>query len=202
VAVPARIAPERGTAVNPAANLVTDLVEDLRTGFDRSFGEPPRRQIGEVDELLALCAGGRPYVLRLSETAGLFSDRPVTALPGPAPALLGVAGFSGAIVPVYDLSTLLGGSGPGPQAPRWLVLASGAPALALAFDELDGHLRVPVDTIIAETDGHAPRSRLRGMVPMPGGTRPIIHVPSVRAAVHAINATGPPEPDRPSEGEW
>ena len=100
----------------------------LRQDFDRSFTEPARRHDVEHAELLAVRAGGRPYALRLSQTAGLYPDRPVTPLPGPLSALLGVAGFGGTIVPVYDLAALLGH--PLPERPRWLVLASGAGANA------------------------------------------------------------------------
>jgi chemotaxis signal transduction protein len=165
---------------------VTDLVGELRTAFDRSFAEPPRRQIGDVDELLALRAGDRRFALRLNETAGLFPDRPVTALRGPVPALLGLAGFSGAIVPVYDLAAVLGHPRTDAGSPRWLVVAAGTPPLALAFSELEGHLRVPVDTIVAEADGQGVAGALHGMVLLPGGTRPIIDVPAVRSAVHAL----------------
>jgi purine-binding chemotaxis protein CheW len=164
--------------------LVTDLVGDrlaaLRGDFDESFAQPLRRHDNEHDELLAIRVAGRPYALRLSQTSGLFPDRPVTPLPGPLPALLGVAGFSGAIVPAYDLATLLGH--PIAERPRWLVLAAGSPALAFAFHELDGHVRVPTDTII--TEGHEGSGSLRGMVPLPGGTRPIVDVTAARAAVH------------------
>ena len=170
--------------------LVTNRLADLRADFDRSFGEPARRHDEEYAELLAVRAGGRAYALRLSQTAGLFPDRPVTPLPGPIAALLGVAGFSGGIVPVYDLAALLGH--PAPDRPRWLVLAAGGPPLALAFHDLDGHVRVPARSIMAE--GAAGRGSRRGMVPLPGGTRPIVDLPAARAAVHTLTGhavTGP-----------
>jgi purine-binding chemotaxis protein CheW len=166
------------------SDAVTERLDELRTGFDQSFAGPPRRHDLESCELLALRAADSRYVLRLSQTAGLFSDRPITPLPGPLPALLGIAGFSGTIVPVYDLGTLLGH--PAPESPRWLVLAAGTPALALAFHELDGHLRVPNESIVGEADQHGRRGCLRGMVPLPGGTRAIVDVPSVLTAVHAL----------------
>jgi chemotaxis signal transduction protein len=157
----------------------------LREDFDRSFTEPARRHDVEHAELLAVQAGGRPYALRLSQTAGLYPDRPVTPLPGPLSALLGVAGFGGTIVPVYDLAALLGHRLP--ERPRWLVLASGAPPLALAFHGLDGHVRVPADT-----RNPAAGDCLRGMVPLAGGTRPIVDLPAARAAVHALTGHAGP----------
>ena len=155
----------------------------LRRDFDRSFSEPARRHDADHVELLAVRAGDRPYALRLSQTSGLFPDRPVTALPGPVGALLGVAGFGGAIVGVYDLAALLGH--PAPERPRWLVLAAGAPPLAFAFHALDGHVRVPADVLVTETTGH-PDGCLRGMAPLAGGTRDIVDLPAARAAVHAL----------------
>ena len=172
-------------------HLATDRLADLRGDFDRSFAEPARRHDVEYAELLAVRAGGRPYALRLAQTSGLYPDRAVTPLPGPLAALLGVAGFGGAIVPVYDLAALLGH--PVPDRPRWLVLAGGAPPLALAFHELDGHVRVPAGSIMAEggvmTERDAGASHggcLRGMVPLAGDTRPIVDLPAARAAVHAL----------------
>jgi purine-binding chemotaxis protein CheW len=167
------------------------LASDLRRRFDESFAAPPRPPLADTDELLALRAGGAPYALRLRQAAGLYSDRPVTPLPGPVPALLGVAGFSGAIVPVYDLGALLGT--PSTGVPRWLVLATGAPALAVAFDELEGHLRVTTEALVDEPGGHPPQGYLRGMVALPDGTRPIVDLPAVRAGVHAL--TGAREPN-------
>jgi chemotaxis signal transduction protein len=162
---------------------VADRITGLRDDFDRSFAEPARSHDDEHVELLAVRAGGRPYALRLSQTAGLHQDKPVTPLPGPLPALLGLAGFAGTAVPVYDLAALLGH--PGPARPRWLVLATGSPALALAFHELDGHVRVAVGEIVGETarDGSG---FLRGMVTLGGEARPIADVPAARAAVHAL----------------
>ncbi|MGI5242552.1 chemotaxis protein CheW [Dactylosporangium sp. CA-139066] len=167
----------------------------LRTDFDRSFADPPRAEVAGHDDLLAIRAGGVRYALRLPQAAGLFPDRPVTRLPGPLPALLGVAGFRGAIVPVYDLAAVLGtrgtaaGSSASGTVARWLVLAAGNPPVALAFEALDGHLRVPRDGLVEEPAGHGPHGCLRGIVPLPDGARPIVDVPAVRAAVQA--AAGP-----------
>jgi purine-binding chemotaxis protein CheW len=172
---------------------VTVRLAELRRDFDRSFTEPARRSDREHVELLAVRAGDHAYALRLSQTAGLYSDRPVTPLPGPVAALLGVAGFGGGTVPVYDLAALLGH--PAPDRPRWLVLATGAPSLAFAFHHLDGHVRVSADTIVVEA-GEAAGS-LRGMVPLPGGIRAIVDLRAARAAVHEL--TGHPDMDADEE---
>jgi chemotaxis signal transduction protein len=162
---------------------VAGRIERLRREFDRSFAEPVRRHDEEHVELLAVEAGGRPYALRLAQTAGLYPERPVTPLPGPLPALLGLAGFAGTVVPVYDLSALLGH--PGDTSPRWLVLATGSPPLGLAFHELDGHVRVAAAAIVGEQAG-ARRGCLRGIVGLDGASRPIVDVPATRALVHTL----------------
>jgi len=161
---------------------VTARLAALREEFDASFARPLRSHDDDQAELLAIQAGGRPYALRLSQTSGLYPDRPVTPLPGPLPALLGLAGFGGAITPVYDLSALLGH--PVPDRPRWLVLAAGTPSLALAFHDLDGHVRVPSAAIV--TEGHEGSGCVRGMVPLPGGIRPIVDVVAARNVVHRL----------------
>jgi chemotaxis signal transduction protein len=159
---------------------------ELRARFDASFAAPPPAAARDADELLALGAAGHPYAIRLRQTAGLYADRHVVALPGPVAALLGVAGFSGTTVPVYDLGALLGHpADPGP-APRWLLLAGGTPPLALAFTELHGHLRIPAGGIVADPDGRGEAGCVRGMVVLPDGTRPIVDLPAVRAAVRAL----------------
>jgi purine-binding chemotaxis protein CheW len=167
-----------------SATDVKDRLAGLRADFDRSFTEPARQHDADHAELLAIRAGHRPYALRLSQASGVHCDRPITPLPGPQAALLGVAGFTGAIVPVYDLAALLGHAVP--DRPRWLVLAAGTPHLALAFHGLDGHVQVAAALIVDEPAEAGRRDVLRGMVPLPGGTRPIVDLPSARAVVHQL----------------
>ncbi|MBU2664244.1 chemotaxis protein CheW [Actinoplanes bogorensis] len=169
------------------AGTVGSRLRRLRTDFDQSFAEPARSHDEEHLELLTIRAGGRPYAIRLSQTSGVHPDRPVTPLPGPQPALLGLAGFAGAVVPVYDLAALLGH--PVAEVPRWLVLAAGTPPLGLAFHDLDGHVRSATSDIIRESGdeaGDRRRGSLRGLVDLPGGSRPIIDIPATRAMVHAL----------------
>ena len=163
---------------------VEDRIERLRRDFDRSFADPVRSHDEEPIELLAIRAGERPYAIRLAQTAGLHPDRPVTPLPGPLPALLGLAGFAGTVIPVYDLAALLGH--PIADRPRWLVLAIGTPPLGLAFHALDGHVRVTAGAIMAENGAEGRRDSLRGLVSLDGVARPIVDVPAARAAVHAL----------------
>jgi chemotaxis signal transduction protein len=178
--------------VTTPGDVASVRLSDLRAEFDTSFATPPRHHEAKYDELLAIRAGQRRYVLRLAQTSGLYRDRPVTPLPGPVPALLGVAGFSGTIVPVYDLGTLL--RYPAPEVPRWLVVAAGTPPVALAFHDLDGHLRVPTESIVGESGRDGLPGCLGGMVTLPDDTRPIVDIPAVRAAVLALTGKAPSGP--------
>lgn len=159
-------------------------VDRLRADFDHSFSVPLRTLDDEAVELLAVGVGGRAYALRLSQTSGLYPERPVTPLPTSVPALRGLAGFAGVVVPVYDLATLLGH--PIADEPRWMVLATGTPPLALAFHQLDHHVRVQVTDVVDGAGAAESRGCLRGMVRLPDGDRPIVDVPATRALAHRM----------------
>jgi chemotaxis signal transduction protein len=156
----------------------------LRRAFDQSFGEVALVDRTPLDDLLAIRVGDRPFALRLSEVAGLFVDRAVTRLPTTVPELLGVMTVRGALVPVYDLAALLGW--PGSTRARWLVIAAGT-RVGLAFDQLDGHLRIQrqaITTPVAASDGEAHASRhVQEIAQLEDGRRPIISLPSVLDAI-------------------
>jgi chemotaxis signal transduction protein len=126
---------------------LSDRATLLRLEFDGGFAEPPRTRESALVDLLAVRVGRDAYALRLSEVTGLYADRTLTQMPGASVDFLGIAGFRGAVVPVYDLRVLLGHGGGEP--PRWLVLAAAA-AVGLAFDAFDGTLRLPSDALAAQ----------------------------------------------------
>ncbi len=161
---------------------VTERAAELRREFDRTFSEPVRLDPATKEELLAVRVGGQACALRLSEITGLFVDKKITRVPGGNAALRGIAGFRGALLPVYDLPVLLGH--PGTQTPRWLVIASAAP-VALAFDAFERQLRVSRDEILpqsarSETTGYA-----REIVRTRTFIGPILHLPSILEAIKA-----------------
>jgi len=164
-----------------------DGLTALRAAFDRSFMEAPRPPDTGGAHLLTFRAADRRYALRLEETAGVFADRPITALPGPRPELLGVATFRGQVTPVYDLAALLGHQAGTPG--RWLVLVAGSPTLAVAFDELDGHVLVPAEALSRYPAG-AGRRGLSGMVQLDEQALGIVDLAAVRATIHANSGHG------------
>lgn len=153
---------------------------ELRRSFDRSFAKPPQgRQAAPLD-LLAIRLCGEPYALRLVAVTGIFAGKKLTPLPQAAPEFLGIAGFRGSIVPVYDLRVLLGYAGG--EAPRWLVVAGSRP-VGLAFEGFDGHLRLPQEDIAQQECNDTERPHVRELARVAGQPRPIVDLASVLAAI-------------------
>lgn len=156
---------------------------DLARAFDADFVRPAMPRARGTEDLIAIRVADAPYALARGELAGLYVDKAVTALPGAAPGLLGVAGFRGALVPVYDLRALLGGPATDDDAPpRWMATAAAAP-VALAFTRFDAFLRAPRDAIASHAGGaagHAHRA-LR----IDGALRPILEVAWIVEAIRA-----------------
>jgi chemotaxis signal transduction protein len=155
---------------------VHDRTAALRLAFDRAFAEPFRLDAPATENLLAVRVGAQACALRLSGIAGLFADRKITRVPGSAAALIGLAGFRGALVPVYSLQALLGVGGARPS--RWLAIAAAAP-VALAFEAFEGQLRVSPDAILAAETHRALGGCAREFVRLGDFAGPILHLPSV-----------------------
>jgi chemotaxis signal transduction protein len=153
-------------------------VAALRDAFDAGFAAPAEVVRPPEVALLAVRVGAEPFALRLLETAGMLSARPIAPVPSRRAELLGVCALRGALVPVYSVARLLGRA-EAPEGPRWLVLASagGEDRLALAFAGFDGHLRVAAAVVAAaapDTSGH-----VREVVELDGAARPVLSVPSL-----------------------
>ena len=163
-------------APSPEMRRLVGRADELRLAFDRSFAEVQRVGAIPHDDLLGVRLGADPYAIRLSEIAGLVADKPVTRLPSRVPWLIGLAGFRGAILPVFDLALLLGYSAA--AGSRWLVIAAREP-VALAFDTFDGHLRLSRDAIAPADSDRGRRTEVRDMARVAGGVRAILHIPSI-----------------------
>ena len=161
---------------------VSERAAELRRNFDRSFAEPPSIVKSAIEDLLAIRLRAQHFVVRVSEIAGLFADKKITRVPGADASQLGIAGFRGSIVPVYDLQSLLGLSRS--ETPRWLVIAAAAP-VALAFETFEGQLRVSPDAIRPQQSQSQTHSCTKDFVQTAGVLRPIVHLPSVLDAIRA-----------------
>lgn len=150
---------------------------ELRDAFDSSFARMPEERAGASEKLLAIRIGGEPHALRLSEIAGVFVDRTITPVPSRSPALLGIAGVRGSVVPVFDLGALVGYA-PAARA-RWIVIAA-RERVGFAFDAFDGHLATAAGAIMRAREGTA---HVREVVRTGDQLRPIVLLESVIAAL-------------------
>ncbi|MGE0453562.1 MAG: chemotaxis protein CheW [Vicinamibacteria bacterium] len=167
---------------------VTARALQLRGDFDRSFATAERAERAEFTDVLAVRIATQGYALRASDLAGLFKARAVTPIPSPRPELLGLAGLRGRVVPVYDLRLLLGH--PRGERPRWLVLAAGPEALALAFDDFEGQFRVAREDLTGAGPRTAPKPD--GQAVRTGDVlRRILDVPSLVEAIKAARGEDP-----------
>ncbi len=135
-------------ALEPAP--ISDDAARLRDAFDRSFAAPLRVPVPVVDAI-AVQAGGGPCAFAQGDIAALRTDLHITPVASPHPALRGVASFRGALLAVWDLGLVLHGA---PVASlRWCAVLRGETA-AVAFDRLDGRVRVPAPLgRVIELDG-------------------------------------------------
>ncbi len=128
----------------------TSSAADLRAAFDSAFAAPYAAQHRATTDYVAIRLGGHVHAVALNEIAGLYSRIAIVPCPSPLPELLGLAGFRGALVPVYDLAALLGHP---PVAGRWLALLADR-SVALAFDEFEEHFRVDTaDLAVTPSNG-------------------------------------------------
>lgn len=148
----------------------------LRADFDQAFAKAPREAGPDPTGMLAIRIAGEPYALRLEQVGGLHADRRIMPLPSSVPALRGVAGFRGQIVPVYDLALLLGHARS--AAPRWLVLVRCEQALALAFDQFEAHFTAAPDQVMSGAQ-LPERDHLCDTVQGSDVLRPVIDLPSL-----------------------
>ena len=148
----------------------------LRDAFDGSFAEPPPAVKHDVERFLAIEVAGTAYAIAQTEVAALFVDRPVAALPSAAATCLGVAMLDGELAPVHSLAALLG-HGASDAPPRWTLRVAGS-ALALAFDRLDGQLRVVRDAIAPLQSGMA-HPLIAATIGADGAVRPIVRLDAI-----------------------
>lgn len=156
--------------------MVALSVEALRRDFDGSFALPTRApDVGSVD-LLAIRVRGKPFALRIGEIAGVATGRRLTQVPSSNPALLGLVGVRGTLVAVFDLGTLLGEPLAG-QPARWVALCGGHDQLAVAFDDVEGHLRL-LESELGATEGER-HALVEHVIRGDGALRPIVSVPKI-----------------------
>jgi purine-binding chemotaxis protein CheW len=121
---------------------MSESLEKLRREFDGAFAFPPASKVADVDSFLAIRIGADPYAIRVEDISSILPRQKISRLPSRQPTLLGLAGFRGRIVAVFDLASLLGYESRS-KDPRWLIVSAHDRELALAFEELEGYVQVP-----------------------------------------------------------
>lgn len=158
----------------------------LRRRFDAAFAAAPPPPAAGFEDVLAIRLGGDPYVLRLSEIAGLHADRQIAPVPSAHPALLGIAALRGQLLPVYDLGALLGYARA--ERPRWFVVGPAPATIGLAFADMERPLRLP-EPCFSDARPDGARNHVRGAVRVESVARAIVDVGSVLRRLSAA----PPE---------
>jgi purine-binding chemotaxis protein CheW len=156
---------------------VRTRAEELREAFDHSFAVARMAAATDPIDLLAIDLGGDRHAVRLADITGAFVDRAITRVPSDAVTLVGIAGFRGAIVPVFDLALVLGYAAI--AAPRWLLVAD---QLALAVGGFAGRSRV-APSAFAVSDDSTPRTHVREVVQLGTTIMPVVDVASVIATI-------------------
>lgn len=173
-------------------HVAESLAQEMRGEFDRTFAEPPRAEIAAVENLLAIRVGDHPYAIRIAEIKGILADRAIVLLPTLFPALIGLAGHRSSLIPVYDLSTLLGHART--SDPRWIVLVAAFDALAgLAFDRFEGQLQISASALATAGYSEASRRRVSQLVRVGDITRPLLSISSLLEEIPRPRASALPK---------
>jgi chemotaxis signal transduction protein len=178
--------------MKPNPTLGNGTAAALRQAFDQTFAASAGAARAATVDLLAIRIAGEAYALRLSGIAGLHADRRIVPLPGAAPELLGIAGLRGSLVAVYDLGALL--EYPRSEKPRWTALAANERTLGLAFEELEGFLRLAPQDLT--TSGSAPGKHVQEVAHAGGILRPVVDVASVVETIRRLARRGGPPEER------
>ena len=166
------------------SSLLSARLEEMKQSFDRSFAEAPvGGEQEQIENLLSIRVASDAYAVRLGETSGLYVNRKVVGLPSPMPELMGMAGFRGSVIPVFDLAACLG-YGVSDEAGRWLLLAGKNGVIGFSFQSFDGHLRAAAADLAHPERNEPARGRHIREVVVSGGTiRPVIDLVSVVRAL-------------------
>jgi chemotaxis signal transduction protein len=150
---------------------------DLARAFDGAFALPPRDAAPDWEDLLAVRVDDEPYALRVAELGGVATERRITAVPSSNPALLGLVGLRGIIVPVFDLARLLAGSS-ARTPPRWVARTRDVEPLGFGFGSLEGHLRVARAEL-----GQGSGDSISALLRSDSGLRPVIDLTEIARRV-------------------
>jgi chemotaxis signal transduction protein len=150
---------------------------ELRNAFDRARAIPSSsKSVEQIENLLAIRVCGDAFAIRLSEISGLATDKKIVAFPSPMPELLGLAGVSGRLVPVYSLAALLGYGATADQG-RWLALCGAEEPVGLAIIDFEGYLRVPLAQVYTAEQKDMVNVHVTHVARAPDRVRAVVSIP-------------------------
>jgi purine-binding chemotaxis protein CheW len=125
-------------------------VTEMRQRFDESFAAPEQNGKITLEHMLAIKVGDERLAVYIRDISGLtITQGTILPVPSSIPELLGITGIHGVVVPVFGLAALMGIQA-SPGQCRWLLLCGGPQAtVALAVELVEGHLKIPADSILA-----------------------------------------------------
>ena len=175
-----------------------DIAGDLaamRAEFERAFAEPRRAEREEPESLVAVRIAGAPYAFRIKELTGIAVGRRVVKLPSDVPAMVGLAGVQGRLVPVWSLAALMGIPST-EQQNQWIALCGQADQVGLAFEKIDGYLQVSPASIVPFVAQDTSRELVKELLQADGAVRPILAVPCVIDTIRRQAAAARPAKER------
>ncbi len=144
--------------------------------FDAGFAIKPPPPGERREEILIIRLAGRRYGLRLGQVEAVVRGKTITRLPGAPPDQLGLAGFRGRLVTVFDLAAWLGHER---AEGDWLALvrSEDGQRLGLAFDGLERQLSLMPDELLPSSE----RNWVDSLIAQPEGTLTVLSLPALLA---------------------
>lgn len=153
-----------------------DRATQLRRDFDAGFAVQPSPPGERREQILIIRLADRRYGLRLSQVEAVVRGKTVTPLPGSPADLLGLAGFRGRLVSVFDLGAWLDHA---PTEGDWLALVRSEDGhrLGLAFDGLEQQLSLPPDELLSSSE----TGWVDSLIAQPEGSLTVLSLPHLIA---------------------
>jgi len=167
--------------VNGYMGSTADQLAALRSSFDEGFAVPPKVREEGIEPLILVRVAGEALALKSIHITGLARIGRILPIPSPISELLGISGIRGVLAPVFDLAALLGFH-PGGAQPLWLALTRGETQIALAFEEIEGHVAVSRASFYEDLASPA-RGHIRETARIDRAVRGVADIPGIVEAV-------------------
>lgn len=159
----------------------------LAREFDLGFSRATDVERAPEVNLLVVQLGAQPFAVRASEIRAIVTTPRIAYVPSRAPALLGIGGIRGEILPVFDLARLLG-IATEERALRWSILAGEVERAALAFHHFERFERVPATALSRSDQGGATAAFVEEVVRLERGVLSIIGIARLLAGLRSVTA--------------